>query len=411
MITDFSKIRSEPREMSADEIDLVSTSTKTADASVIILNRTDIVQTKFEPVVIDNNNAPERCVSGKLIYEKKRVKDIEFPTEKLTRQSIKVGDHMEIRLDTSETYALFCGLQRLYELKGDIGYTPIGSATYTKVDDNFKQFFAIIQKDPSAARLLITEDNIELVKLLLKLITQTDSTESLNNSLKALEGSNISILNNAINIEKLRRVLELIEKNLDNDNEEKWHRIFKENQWILSQIFSCSYTIFDQKAYVGGKGLSNKGGRLCDFIYNNNITKNLALIEIKTPCTPLVGSAYRSTFSLSDELSGAINQVLDYKDFLTKEYFSLSHNSDSKFELFNPKCFVIAGKANELAGNQISMLENFRNSLANVEVITYDELAFKISDMLSLFNEEETYTDCIPNDLNDDTLSDGELPF
>lgn len=392
MKIDFSEWRSEPREMNDDEIDLVSTSSTTADASPIILNRTDRIQTKFEPMIIDNEKAPEKCVSGKLVYEKKREKDSEFPTEKLTRQAVKVGEHMEIKLDTSETYSLYNGLKILYELKNDIGNTPAGSATYTKVDNSFRQFYAIIQNDPSAARLLGQEQNYELVKLLLRLITQTDSLDSLKNSLNALEDSNVSTLNNALNVERLGRVLDLLEENLDNSSEEDWQRIFQDNQWILSQIFSCPCTIFEQKAYVGGKGLSNSGGNVCDFIYQNSITQNVALVEIKTPCTPLIGSAYRGTFSLSSDLSGAINQVINYKDNLTKEYYSLFHNSQTSFEVFNPKCFVIVGKIDVLDNNQISTLENYRNSLTNVDIITFDELVRRIKDMLMIFSNEDDYS-------------------
>jgi hypothetical protein len=48
-------------------IDLVSTSLKTADASPIVLNKTDIIQTKFDPVLVENDKEPAKCVSGKLI--------------------------------------------------------------------------------------------------------------------------------------------------------------------------------------------------------------------------------------------------------------------------------------------------------------------------------------------------------
>ena len=64
----------------------------------------------------------------------------------------------------------------------------------------------------------------------------------------------------------------------------------------------------------------------------------MALIEIKTPCTELIGNQYRGTYSFSYELSGAINQVLNYRDKLTKEYYSLCHQSSEPFEVLSPKC-------------------------------------------------------------------------
>jgi hypothetical protein len=81
------------------------------------------------------------------------------------------------------------------------------------------------------------------------------------------------------------------------------------------------------KAYVGGKGIDNTNGNVCDFIYQNNMTQNIALIKIKTPCTSLLGNKYRGTYSLSPDLSGVGNQILNYKDKLTKEYYASCHNS------------------------------------------------------------------------------------
>lgn len=404
MKIDLSSYRSEPREMRDGEIDLVSTSLKTADASPIVLNKTEMIQTKFKPVLVENDKEPQKCVSGKLIHEKKRKVDGEFPTEKLTRQSVKVGEFIEISLGTSETYALFQGLKSLYGLYEDIGQTPMGSTTYTKVDSSFKQFQSIIQNDPSAARLLGQSENFELVKLLLQIITQVDSLDSLKNSLKELEQSNVVALTNVINIERLERVLKIIEENIDNDKEEIWQNIFAENQWILSQIFSCPCTIFEEKAYVGGKGISNVGGNVCDFIYQNNLTQNIALIEIKTPCTPLFGSQYRGTYSLSSDMSGAINQMLNYKDNLTKEYYANCYNTSKFFEVLTPKCFLIIGKIHGLDKTQIAALENYRNSLTNVTIITFDELIQRTKDMVAIFSSEIESSDV-------DIEEGDDLPF
>lgn len=374
--------------MKDGKIDVISTSLKTADASPIVLNKTEMIQTKFEPVLVENDKEPIKCVSGRLVYEKKRKNEEEFPTEKVTRQSVKVENFMEISLDTSENYKLFQGLKSLYDLYEDIGQTPMGSTTYTKVDISFKQFQSIIQSDPSAARLLGQSENFELVKMLLQIITQTDSLDSLRNSLKELEQLNVNALTNAISIERLERILRILEKNIDSDNEELWQNIFEENQWILSQIFSCPCTIFEEKAYVGGKGISNVGGNVCDLIYQNNLTQNIALIEIKTPRTPLFGSQYRGTYSLSSDMSGAINQILNYKDKLTKEYYANCHNSSKFFEVLTPKCFLVIGKVHGLDKTQIAALENYRNSLTNVTIITFDELIQRTKDMVAIFSTE-----------------------
>ena len=391
----FDNIRDEPREMQENSIDVVSTSYRTASASPIILKSTDLLQTKFVPTLVDNNKDVQKCVSGKLIYEKKKKKDEHFPTEKLSRTNVKVGEFMEMYLGTTETYALYQGLKSLYELYGELGTTPFGSHTYTKVDQHFKLVKELILNEPTVAHMLTQKENIDLVKTLLQIITTNSSIDNLKDSLKELEQTNIDALNNTLSIEKLERVLLCLKDNLHNSNEEDWQKIFSDNQWLISQMFSTPYIIFEDKAYVGGKSISNKGGNICDFLYRNCLTNDVALIEIKTPCTPIFSSPYRNTYSFSNELSGGINQVLNYKDSLIKDYYALCHNYENPFEAVNPKCFLIIGTLGNLDSNQIKALENYRNNFTPVQIVTFDELIQRTENFIALLNEPETSDEII----------------
>jgi len=402
-----------------ETIDVVSTSSVTADTSPIQLSISDFTRIRFIPTLVQNPNESKKSVFGKLCYEKKAKNEAYFPCDtvpptpnsKISKRSCKVGDWMEIKLNTSETYELYLGLKRLYDLYADMGGIPYGYASYTRVDSSFKDFLSIIQNDPSAARMIGDEDNYELVKILLRLITQTESQDSLKKSLSELQDDNIQQLTSSLSIERLQRVAVLMQKNLDNDDEEFWQTtVFKENQWILAQIFSSPCTIFDEKAYVGGKDLGNKGGNLCDFIYQNKLSQNVALIEIKTPCTDIIGRKYRGTYSLSDELSGAVNQVLNYRDKLTKDYYSIFRNSSTSFEVFNPKCVVIIGKMSLLEPDQIGTFENFRNSMNNVEIIAFDELYQKIKDLIAILSSSDIQQD-LQHVATVDSDTDDEFPF
>ncbi|WP_400208561.1 Shedu immune nuclease family protein [Candidatus Methanomassiliicoccus intestinalis] len=384
----------EVHDMTTDTVDVISTSSVTADASPVVLSQTETLRFKFCPTFVDNGKEPHKSVSGKLLYERKRKNDTSFPSDntstavKISRGSAKVGDWIEIRLNTSETYELYQGLKQLYTLYNDMDGIPHGSATYTRVDSGFRQFYSIIQNDPSAARIIGSEENYDLVKTLLCLITQTSSRNSLKRSLAELQDENLQHLTTSLNIEKLQRIATLMQENLNNDSEEFWQTsVFKENQWVLAQIFACPCTIFADKAYVGGKGTSNTGGNLCDFIYQNSLSQNVALIEIKTPCTEIIGSQYRGTYSFSHELSGAVNQVLNYRDKLTKEYYSLCHQGSESFEVMSPKCVVIIGKMASLNPEQVAAFENFRNSLSNLLILTFDELYQRIVDLISALSE------------------------
>lgn len=377
-------------DMTPNSIEISSTSSSTADASPIVLHETDFLRLMFIPKLVENKQDPAKPVSGKLLYEKKRKNDDAFPSDindtsqKISRGSAKVGDWMEFQFDTSETYKLYKGLQHLYELYEEIGRIPYGTATYTRIDSVFREFLSIIQNEPSEAIMIGEKENYNLIKILLQLINKTNSLDYLRKNLSELQNESIQHLSSSLNFERLQRVANLMQKNLDNGNEEFWQTdVFKENQWILAQIFSCPFTIFKDKAYVGGKGIDNKSGNLCDFIYQNKISQNVALIEIKTPCTKIIGGEYRGTFSFSQELSGAVNQVLNYRDYLMKSYYFLNQNQES-FNAVMPKCVLIIGKISSMQGKEVAAFENFRNSLNNITIMTFDELYERIVDLIRL---------------------------
>lgn len=378
-------------------IDVVSRSAMTADATPVVLSSTERFRFRFMPMLVDNQNNPEQSVRGKLLLERKPKNEKYFPTdsvapcEKVTRGSAKNGDWVEIELHSEETYNLFMGLKKLYDLSGCMNGIPFGSARFAQIDSSFSSFLEVIQNDPSAARMIGEPQNFELIKILLQLITQTSSHESLKNSLSSLANENLQALTTSASLEGLKRVEARMRENLDNGKEEFWQqKVFNENQWVLAQIFSCPCTIYAQKAFVGGKSLDNKGGNVCDFIYRNKMTQNVALIEIKTPCTEIVGKPYRETYSMSLDMSGAVNQVLNYRDELQKNFSTLTRDLEGAdtVRAFSPKCVVVIGKISTLNAKQQKAFELYRNSFNNLTIITFDELHQKICDLMSVFKED-----------------------
>ena len=390
-------------------LDVVSTSLSTADVSPIILQQsdTDVTRTVFQPQLVDNCHDSTKCVSGKIIYEKRSRGDT-YPTDKVTPIKVKVGEIIEIPLDTTATLALYENLSSLYNIYRKDGI-PFGAASYRRMDSSFQEFLEIIQNDPSAARMIGDKTNFELVKILLRLITQAESTQSLANALENLQNDNISQLSDSLSAERLNRVINLIESNLNNSQEEFWHKsVFKENQWVLAQLFSAPCTIFQDKVYVGGKSIDNQAGNLCDFLYKNQLSGNVVLIEIKTPETGIIQSRYRNTYSFTTELSGAINQVIHYRDGLVKEYNAIVANSNVNFRTFNPKCAVIIGKIGQLTPAQVGAFENYRNSLNNIEIITFDEILQRLKDLRDIFSGNEAHNNSYQKSSEE---ADEELPF
>ena len=239
--------------------------------------------------------------------------------------------------------------------------TPLGEVKYVRKDEDYEKLKSILKNKRELAELLATAD--------------------------------LSNINFALNVENLKRVKKEIEQNLENDDEVKfWQPFFKKNAWILSQIFNAPFMIMEDCNYVGGKSLSNQNGKFTDFIYQNKVTKNISLIEIKTPTVKLAQkSSYRAdVFSVSNDLNGGITQLLTQKDKLYKEYATLQMNTKISFEALNIRGVLLIGNYSKLSEEAQSCFELFRNELRSIEIICFDELLAKINLMLSLFEDKGT---------------------
>jgi hypothetical protein len=179
--------------------------------------------------------------------------------------------------------------------------------------------------------------------------------------------------------------------NVANGNEEFWHRLFVGNPKLLAQAMpNCVIKIGD-KCYVGGKLVSNSGGKLTDFIYATKSTKNVVLVEIKTPVMPLLGAEYRAgVHAISEHLTGSIVQVLAYRDAFLKHFHVLTASEEGdELRALDPICFVLAGNLTSQirAAAQRDSFELFRAN-SGVIIITYDELFAKIEALVEMLDDD-----------------------
>lgn len=239
--------------------------------------------------------------------------------------------------------------------------------------------------------MIADQDTFALVQELLKILSSGMERDELHKVLEELEDANLQSLSASMNVERLKRIRDDFAANLSNSSEGYWQKFFEANAWIISQAFSLPCTLYDSQAYVGGKSLGNKGGNLPDFLYQNKLTKNLAIVEIKKPDTRLLGRPYRAeSYSVSEELSGAVNQVLSYRQSLLNEFNALYVNSGASIEAFSPRCVVVIGNTNQLSDRtKTSSFENFRGALNGITILTFDELLAKLDDLIGILSLEE----------------------
>ncbi|TSD05358.1 MAG: hypothetical protein Greene07147_679 [Parcubacteria group bacterium Greene0714_7] len=229
------------------------------------------------------------------------------------------------------------------------------------------------------------------------------SDEDVGNALKLIpeKVSVESILYKAeekINFIKLKSVRKRFEKLINQKTqsksfEERCQKFFSQNSWIFSNILSVPVALYLKKAYVGGKTIENTSGKYTDFLYKNNLTQNIVIVEIKTPLKKIIDAKtpYRrpDVFSLGKELTGGLVQLLDQKDTLQKDFFTLKKEG-AQFQSFNPKGLLLIGLLKKLTKQQLKSFELFRSNLKDIEIMTYDELLQRTDLILQQFVDDST---------------------
>lgn len=170
-------------------------------------------------------------------------------------------------------------------------------------------------------------------------------------------------------IEVYRRLLE------SNASESKWQSFLSEHPFVLDMAFGYPVKMISEQPYVGGKNLRGQGGQYSDFLMAAKATGNLALIEIKHPGQDLLGKPYRKTYVPSYELSGSVAQVISQRSVLQKSICNLTDTDDDDERVYAHAvaAIVIIGRTPTKLGEQRAF-EQYRNSLKDVLVITFDEM-------------------------------------
>lgn len=164
-----------------------------------------------------------------------------------------------------------------------------------------------------------------------------------------------------------------------NLSEGHWQQFFEANLFILAMVFSRPVALLHTQFHAQGSTVNGAGAHIGDLLFAQG--RELAIVEIKKPSTPLMQSRpYRNqdVFGPNLQLSGAITQVLHQQGLMRSNW--LSHLRDPTMRDLNPdtaRCVVIAGTKPTEEGRRRSF-EIFRNACKDVEVVTFDELLGKL---------------------------------
>lgn len=187
---------------------------------------------------------------------------------------------------------------------------------------------------------------------------------------------------NLINIENVLKESEKL-FHRKRSSEDNWQDLLNENPMILPLVFGYPVIKIQDQASVGGRTFSGRGDKITDFLVKNKLTNNLAIIEIKKPATALMkpGSYRDSVHAVTNDLAGAVAQILDQKYKLQKEIASLKENSRIyDIETYAVECVLLMGTM-PTETDQIKSFEQFRSNLQNLKIVTFDELIQKLKDI------------------------------
>jgi hypothetical protein len=367
-----------------EPITIDPTSKDSAVCGPIILRQTESVRLVFKPLLVNSIHDKRHAVKGVFVYQRKKKADEWEDISTLPLSKLKGGEGVQLEVKSEEVYKLVTTITAFYDAHCKSGIPkskmvavlPGDRDAHALTTDKLERFGTALQK--------IGVDDLASI---LDWAVESPNTKVVVEQLERLDVDSLQKLNTLVGVSSLKNALSLWATNKENAEEEFWQQRLEQNAFVLSQVFSHPIVIVKGKAYVGGKGVENTGGNVLDYLCANELTRNVLLIEIKTPNTPLLGPLYRGdVFNVSTELSGAVMQVTNSKDSLLKSCHALKAVSAAKFDAFDPPSLVIAGNTQELAGDtrRVKSFELFRNGLKDVTVVTYDELFAKVATLVTL---------------------------
>ncbi|MBA1376682.1 Shedu immune nuclease family protein [Pseudomonas brassicacearum] len=184
--------------------------------------------------------------------------------------------------------------------------------------------------------------------------------------------------------------------------EPKWQTFLSENPFILDMAFGYPVKKIADQPYVGGKNFCGRGGQYSDFLMAAKATGNIALIEIKHPQHDLLGKSYRKTYIPSYELSGSVGQIISQRGNVQREIFGLAHDLKERVHAHAVAAIVIIGRTPEDEDKQ-EAFEQYRNSLKDVLVVTFDELQTRLESIHLALTSKPLVTP--------EPIRDEDLPF
>lgn len=372
-----------------DTVKITSTSNRSAVSDPILVRSKDTTRLLFLPEIVDNPKVPKAAVKGTFVYQRRDKKNQWEKVDSINLSSLRGGEGVKLKLSSSELLAFLQGVAKLYNIRKKEGGVPSGISEYIKVSEPEKELLKL--GDDKLRLLLKTGEGKKFLTRMLSLLSSESADLDVLDSLTSLREFGTGELNTVVRLASLVDLVSLWKKEADNSDEEFWQGEFAKRPFVFSMLFPYAVIIVDEKAYLGGKDLTNKGGNIADFLCERSLTGNCLVVELKTPLTKVLGKKYRgNAFSLSSDLSGAVVQTQNYLSSFVSEGKALVGFERTLNSLY-PRGLIIAGNSSEFADDPTKQksFDLFRNSQERLEILTYDEVFDKAQKLIDILRSEQ----------------------
>ena len=255
-------------------------------------------------------------MDGHFIYQKKAKSGRWFPVRTIPLSTLKSGEGFKLTLHAQEQRTLLDHLVPLYKFYEQQG-VPRGHKTFVQVDKSLSKFVSLGEKDLSALLESQSDDAGAMLLKLVKWLANSAGRQKAAEKLISEAPEQVPALTALLGIAAVKDALSYWKKNQANDSEDFWQQTLENRSYVLNQVFAYPVVVIGSKAYVGGKQVTNRGGKEVDFLIRAESTDAVILVEIKTPQTKLLGPEYRQgVFPISGDLSSAVAQILRYRQSL-----------------------------------------------------------------------------------------------
>jgi hypothetical protein len=369
-----------------EQIETRSTSKDTAECNPIPLRATDRVRLVFLPVLVNNPSQPEAGVRGEFVYQRKGKREEWTPIRSETLASLKKGEGFRLELHSGELLRFVTELRVLYGLQREQG-VPRGRAKFVRLEAGLVGFLALGQEELKAFLDAHPDHAASSLLKLVRWIATSPNASAEVARLSSTAAAELPAVGALLGLSAMKNSLRYWEENRSNPSEDFWQEALSRHAYVLSQILAYPIVVVGEKAYVGGKTIANQRGNLVDFLARTESTDGVVLIEIKTPTTKLLGQEYRDgVFPFSPDLSGAVAQVVRYRQSLMTNFYALLRDGIPRLTLGDPRCVVIVGDTGRDLTTQErrESFELLRERVQGVTVLTYDELFRRLRTLIDI---------------------------